>query len=129
MAILWMELLAEWRRRLQACRELLREDGDRTVSSAMLRIRERILCFLLKRYGNNAVNGDRGHVDEVATPPPVTVEAEMPRAVFCYRPPPPDVQPSTAFPPRRGCDMGEKIADIRQQVQNSNRQRWWWWFW
>jgi hypothetical protein len=129
MAILWMELLAEWRRRLQACRELLR-DGENSPTSAMLRIRERILCFLLKRYGQHSASACSVQLDEMVTPPRrATDESMQPSAVFCYRPPRPDVQPSTAFPPRRGCEMGEKIADIRQQVQNSNRQRWWWWFW
>lgn len=127
MAILWQELLAEWRRRLQACRESLRDGDDRTAAATILRIRERILCYLLRRYSleaqDEAQRSDRSEIPQPRHESPC-IDAD-----YFYRPPLPDVQPSDAFPPRRGRELGHRIADIHQQVQNSNRQRWWWWFW
>lgn len=124
MAILWYELLAEWHRRLRACRDALRDGGERSAAAAMLRIRERILCFLLRRY-------------EACAPEqaPFCAESADPAVERVSHPeyfaslPAPDVEPSNAFPPRRGREMSERISDISMQVQRSRRQRWAWWFW
>ena len=127
MAILWYERIAEWQRRLQACRESLRDGGDRSTAATMLRIRERILRYLLRRYGAEVAGEDPR--PESGTMPSPRPDVSYLNAECFYRPPPPDVKPSDAFPPRRGSELGQRIADIRVQVQNSNRQRWWWWFW
>ena len=127
MAILWHELLAEWRSRLRACRESLRDGGDRSAAAAMLRIRERILCYLLRRY--EPLSQGQEPEEKASTMPSPRPDESYVNAEYFYRPPPPDVKPSDAFPPRRGSEFGQRISDIRVQVQNSNRQRWWWWFW
>lgn len=124
MAILWYELLVEWRRRLQACRESLREGGERSAAAAMLRIRERILCFLLRRHEARAGEPAPG----CAEPADPAVERVSHSAYFATLPAP-EVEPSDAFPPRRGREMSERISDISMQVQRSRRQRWAWWFW
>lgn len=124
MAILWYELLAEWRRRLLACRESLRDGGDRSAAAAMLRIRERILCFLLRRYEVRA--GEPARKDAEAR------EGATDRVSFASylaALPAPEVEPSDAFPPWRAREMSERIRDIGVQVQRSRRQRWAWWFW
>lgn len=124
MAILWYELLAEWRRRLQACRDAMRDGGERSAAAAMLRIRERILCFLLRRYEERA----EAHAHEGAGQEEMATERVSFPEYFASLPAP-EVEPSNAFPPRRGREMSECISDISMQVQRSRRQRWAWWFW
>lgn len=124
MASLWHDLLSEWRLRLQACRDALREHGDRSAAAAILRIRERILCFLLQRYDAPPT---------VAAPQETRPEEpEIERvsfAAYIASVKPPEVHPSSAFPPRRGRELCAQIVDISVQVQSSRRKRWTWWFW
>jgi hypothetical protein len=105
-----LELLADWQRRLRACRAALRDAGDHHPAGQLLRIHERVLNYLITRYQR---------ADEPETPT-VTVplmQRRLPLAEYYWlTPPPPPVVPSTLHPPRSPAELRAHLCDIHTNL-------------
>ena len=115
----WQQLIAEWRHRLLACQaRLQREDADLCPT---LRMQDRILRFLLRRYAEFANDQTPVAPLEPAAPPVhFTICSAYSATPFHSLLPPPIIAVASAdHPPRRSRHLRPSLVDIHEQLTSS----------
>ncbi|HZW06261.1 MAG TPA: hypothetical protein VFF65_03985 [Phycisphaerales bacterium] len=122
--VLWRQLIAEWRTRLAGCRAALGL-GPTGEVHALLRMRERVLTFLLTRYG------DREEEEPAQTLPdrPLPLPPRGSHLYYGLEPPRPEPQVSDSHMPRRSAELRTGLEMLQRREAAKGRRWWqvWWW--
>jgi hypothetical protein len=117
--IRWDELVAEWRARLAACRDALGLGGGGDESDwSLLKMRERVLAYLVGRYGD-----DEPEEPDTDGPPPLPPFGSY--EYYGLEVPRPVPKVSAKHPPRTAAEMRLHLRLLHQRLED----RGWWWRW
>lgn len=118
------DLIADWQRRLRACRCALRETGESGPQGQLLLIHERVLCYLIGRYQRRDEPSDDGR-PTVSVP---LMQRKFPIGTFCWYETPEAAEPSQLHPPRSPAQLSVHLRGIHASLSEppARRPPWVW---